>query len=166
MTLSLVRVDDRLIHGQVIAVWLRALNAEVIVIADDETANDEFLREILELAAPPGVEVEVHSVEDAVQPISELSASDIRTIVLMKSPTVARDLVLRGAPIETLNIGGMGAAEGRSTLYKNVSARPEELEAMRYLEQHGTKVEIQIVADDSPTAFSSVDPGKKAGATP
>ena len=62
MTLKLVRVDDRLIHGQVVAIWLKALGAKRIVIVDDKTAADEFLREILMLAAPPGVPVEVHDV--------------------------------------------------------------------------------------------------------
>ncbi|MEZ0240776.1 MAG: PTS sugar transporter subunit IIB, partial [Chloroflexota bacterium] len=51
MTLKLVRVDDRLIHGQVVAIWLKALRAQRIVIVDDRTAADEFLREILELAS-------------------------------------------------------------------------------------------------------------------
>src|ERR1035437_5108835 len=55
MSLRLVRIDDRLIHGQVVAGWLRALGAKRIVIVDDATARDEFLREVLTLAAPHGV---------------------------------------------------------------------------------------------------------------
>ena len=60
MTLKLVRVDDRLIHGQVVAIWLKALNAKRIVIVDDRTARDEFLREVITLSSPPGVPVEIH----------------------------------------------------------------------------------------------------------
>jgi len=157
MTLRLVRVDDRLIHGQVIAVWLRALGAEVIVVVDDATAQDDFLREVIELAAPEGVEVEVHGVADGAQAVKELAASDIATFVLVKSPQVALQLVEAGAPIDVLNVGGMGAAAGRTPLYKNISASPEELEAMRELERRGARVELRIVADDSPTPFSSVD---------
>ena len=66
MTLKLVRVDDRLIHGQVVAIWLKALNAHRIVIVDDRTARDEFLREVLILAAPRGVAVEMHEVEPGI----------------------------------------------------------------------------------------------------
>jgi mannose/fructose/N-acetylgalactosamine-specific phosphotransferase system component IIB len=59
VSLRLVRIDDRLIHGQVVAGWLRALGAQRIVIVDDAAARDEFLREVLTLAAPQGVPVEV-----------------------------------------------------------------------------------------------------------
>jgi len=156
MTLNLVRVDDRLIHGQVIAVWLRAVGADVIVIVDDETAQDEFLSEILELAAPPGVAVEVYGTADAVERVAELAESGTPAFVLVKSPVTALALVEAGAPIKVLNIGGMGAAPGRSTLYKNVSASEDEIRAMHRLEELGTRVEIRIVPDDSVTAFSSV----------
>lgn len=161
MPLHLVRVDDRLIHGQVIAVWLRALGAEVIVVVDDATAQDEFLSEVLELAAPEGVEVEVHSVADAIQPIKELAASDIGTFVLMKTPEVALRLVEAGAPITLLNVGGIGAAEGRTTLYRNISANEAERESMRELERRGVKVELRMVADATPVSFSSVDTVKE-----
>jgi len=156
MTLRLVRVDDRLIHGQVIAVWLRALGADTIVIADDETAADEFLAEVLELAAPPGVAVEVYPVDDAAPRIGELAEAATGTFVLMRSPATAVRLREHGVPIEVLNIGGIGAAPHRRTLYRNISASEEELAAMHRLEEMGTRVEFQIVADDSPVPFSSV----------
>ena len=55
MALKLVRIDDRLIHGQVVAVWLRTVGADRIVIVDDKTAKDDFLRDLMILAAPQGV---------------------------------------------------------------------------------------------------------------
>jgi PTS system mannose-specific IIB component len=158
MTLSLVRVDDRLIHGQVIAVWYRALGADVIVIVDDETAADEFLSDVLILAAPSGVDVEVYTVADAAARITELAESSDRAFVLVRSPISVLQLVKQGVPIPLLNIGGMGAASNRSKLYRNISASAAEIEAMHELERLGTKVEIRIVADDSAVSFSSVAP--------
>lgn len=158
MTLSLVRVDDRLIHGQVIALWLRALGADVILVADDETAEDEFLKDVLILAAPSGVDVEVYTVDEAAPRITELAASKERTFVLVRSPISVLRMVKQGVPIPLLNIGGMGAASNRSKLYKNISASTEEIDAMHALERLGTKVEIRIVADDNAVPFSSVAP--------
>ncbi|HMM83677.1 MAG TPA: PTS sugar transporter subunit IIB [Terrimesophilobacter sp.] len=158
MTLSLVRVDDRLIHGQVIAVWLRALGADVIVVADDETAEDEFLKDVLILAAPSGVDVEVYTVDEAAARVTELAGSKERTFVLVRSPISVLRMVEQGVPIPLLNIGGMGAASNRSKLYKNISASTEEIDAMHALERLGTKVEIRIVADDNAVPFSSVAP--------
>jgi PTS system mannose-specific IIB component len=156
MTLKLVRVDDRLIHGQVVAIWLKALGARRIVIVDDRTAADEFLREILELAAPPGVPVEVHDVERGTQRVRDLAAGPEPIFVLMRSPLTAVRLREAGVDFPLLNVGGMGAGPGRKVLYRNISASPEEIAAMRRLEEMGTTVELRIVENDRPVMFATV----------
>lgn len=156
MPLNLIRVDDRLIHGQVMAVWLRARRAETIVIADDDTAADEFLAEVLTYAAPPGVEVDVFAVDAAAPRLRDIQNSSENAFLLMKSPVVALRLKELGVLMTVLNIGGMGAGPGRAPFYKNVSASAEELTAIRELERSGTRVEIQIVADDKPVPVSSI----------
>ncbi|MCC7127721.1 MAG: PTS sugar transporter subunit IIB, partial [Microbacteriaceae bacterium] len=78
--------------------------------------------------------------------------------VLMRKPETALRMVELGVPIPVLNIGGMGATKDRSTLYKNISASPAEIDSLWELERKGTKVEIRIVADDPVVAFSSVAP--------
>ena len=156
MTLKLVRVDDRLIHGQVVAIWLKALGARRIVIVDDRTARDDFLREILELAAPPGVPVEVHEVEKGIERVRALVDDPEPVFVLMRSPVTAVRLREAGIEFPLLNVGGIGAGPGRKPLYRNISASPEEIEAMRQLEAMGTKVELRIVENDRPVMFSSV----------
>jgi PTS system mannose-specific IIB component len=156
MTLKLVRVDDRLIHGQVVAIWLKALGARRIVIVDDRTAADEFLREILELAAPPGVPVEVHDVEHGTQRVRDLAAAPEPIFVLMRSPITAVRMREAGVEFPLLNVGGMGAGPGRKVLYRNISASPEEIGAMRRLEELGTTVELRIVENDRPVMFATV----------
>src|SRR5690625_4678454 len=116
MPLSLVRVDDRLIHGQVIAVWVRALNPSIIVIADAGTAADEFLAEVLELAAPPCADGEALTVADAVPRIIQLAESPTRAYVQVRSPVSALELRKQGAPIDVRNVGRIGSAPGRKPL--------------------------------------------------
>ncbi|MBM4409018.1 MAG: PTS sugar transporter subunit IIB [Chloroflexi bacterium] len=157
MTLKLVRVDDRLIHGQVVAVWLRAVGAHRIVIVDDRTAQDEFLRDLVVLAAPQGVQVEVHSVADGAARVMDLADTSEDVFVLLRSPVIALGLRRAGVPFDVLNVGGMGSGPGRRSLYKNISANEDELAAMRELEKMGTRVELRIVADDRAVPFSSVD---------
>ena len=156
MTLRLVRVDDRLIHGQVVAIWLRALGAKRIVIVDDKTARDEFLREILELAAPPGVPVEVHDVAAGTERVRELATAPEPVFVIMRSPLTALRMREAGVDFPLLNVGGIGAGPGRKPLYRNISASPEEVQAMRRLEELGTRVELRIVENDRPVMFASV----------
>lgn len=157
MTLKLVRVDDRLIHGQVVAIWLKALNARRIVIVDDRTARDEFLREVITLAAPSGVPVEVLDVESGTERVRALAADSEPVFVLMRSPLVALHLRQAGVEFPLLNVGGLGAGPSRKPLYRNISASPEEREALRSLESMGTSVELRIVENDRPVAFRSVD---------
>jgi PTS system mannose-specific IIB component len=157
MALKLVRVDDRLIHGQVVTIWLKALHATRIVIVDDRTARDEFLREILELAAPRGVPTEILEVEPGIVRVRELAAAPEPIFVLMRSPVTAVKLREAGIEFPILNVGGIGAGPGRKPLYRNISASPEEFEAMRRLEALGTKVELRIVEQDRPVWFASVD---------
>lgn len=159
MALKLVRVDDRLIHGQVVAVWLKAVGADRIIIVDDRTAQDAFLTEVLTLAAPPGVPVEVYGLAEGIERVARAAGDAEQVFVLMRSPITALRLREAGIPIETLNVGGIGAGPGRKPLYKNISANAEELEAMRALERSGTRVELRIVPDDRGVAFASLDKG-------
>lgn len=157
MALKLVRVDDRLIHGQVVAVWLKAVGADRIIIVDDRTAQDAFLKEVLILAAPPGVPVEVHGLADGIERVARAANDDEQVFVLMRSPITALRLREAGIPFATLNVGGIGAGPGRTPLYKNISANAEEIEAMRALERSGTRVELRIVPDDRGVAFAALD---------
>jgi len=157
MALRLVRVDDRLIHGQVVAIWLKALGARRIVILDDRTAADDFLREVITYAAPREVPVEILDVATGTERVRELAADSEPTFVLMRSPMVALHLREAGVEFPLLNVGGMGAGPGRKSLYRNISASPEEMDVMRRIEAMGTKVELRIVENDRPIAFASVD---------
>jgi D-glucosaminate-specific PTS system IIB component len=157
MSLRLVRIDDRLIHGQVVAVWLRALGAERIVIVDDATARDEFLREVLTLAAPHGVPVEVLGVAEGAARLTTLAASPEPVMVLARSPRTVLALRHAGVPIVVVDVGGLGAGPGRRRLHKTISVSPAELAELRELEQLGTRVEIQIVADDRPIPLQALD---------
>jgi PTS system mannose-specific IIB component len=157
MGLRLVRVDDRLIHGQVVAIWLKALGAHRIVIVDDRTAHDDFLREVIELAAPAGTAVEIHDLAAGAERVRELAAQPEPIFVLVRSPITALRLREAGVEFPLLNVGGIGAGPDRKKLYRNISASADELDAMRKLEAMGTQVEFRIVENDRPVSFASVD---------
>jgi D-glucosaminate-specific PTS system IIB component len=155
--LSLVRVDDRLIHGQVVTIWLKALGARRILIVDDPTARDEFLREVITLAAPRGVPVEIHGLAEGTERVRQAAASTEPVMVLLRSPVTAVQLRKAGVEFPILNVGGIGAGPRRRPLYRNISASAEELEAMRDLERMGTRVELRVVENDRPVWFAAVD---------
>ena len=157
MTLRLVRIDDRLIHGQVVAVWLRAVGADRIVIVDDRVAADAFLVDVLTLAAPAGVPVEVLDVASGAARVRALADAPDAVFVLVKTPLTALALLRAGVPMDVVNLGGMGSGPGRRPLYRTISASGEERAALRDIEALGTPVEIRIAADDRAVPVASVD---------
>jgi mannose/fructose/N-acetylgalactosamine-specific phosphotransferase system component IIB len=158
MGIEMVRVDDRLIHGQVVALWLTTLDARRIVVVDDATADDAFLREVVELAAPAGTPVEVLNLAAGTERLAATGDFDEKVLVLVRTPETALALRRAGIAFGVLNLGGLGAAANRRPLHRSISASPEELEALRQLEQLGTRVEIQAVPGDHPLALASIVP--------
>ncbi|MBP1042294.1 PTS sugar transporter subunit IIB [Vagococcus sp. BWB3-3] len=144
----LARIDDRLIHGQVMTSWLNVTGATRIIIVDDETAQDAFLKMIVTSVAPANVKTEVYTIEEAVTVFKGLAERSEKVIVLVKYPSVLVNLAEKGIVFAEINIGGMGAKEGRQKFYKNISASPEELQALSVLIAKGSDIFIQIIAED------------------
>ena len=148
---SLVRVDDRLIHGQVIISWLPKIKCKKIIVVDDLVANDSYLSEVVHLAAPDGIAVNILSIEAA---LSQLDIfSDV--LLLVKSPVTALELYKGGLSYDKLIIGGMGARSDRKTLYRNISASEDELAALDELSQLGVTPVYQVLSSDRAVPYKS-----------
>lgn len=141
--LLLVRVDDRLIHGQVMTAWMKTYSqTEQIIVVDDQVAQDEFMLFVLQNAAPKGLKVKAITEEKAIQVL--LKGLKHPTIILVKSICSLKSLIEAGVDITAVNIGGMGMREGRTPLYKNVSADEAERACIRDFKARGIDVAIQI----------------------
>lgn len=150
---GLVRVDDRLIHGQVIAGWCKHKPFTHIVIVDDGTAADPFMRQVLSLAAP-GLHIGVMPVEEGSRILAQDAPQRSTTMVLVKSPLVARELYDRGVKFKRLNVGGIGSAPGRKSLFKNISASAEEIAALKYLQAQGVEITLLTVPGEQSVSFA------------
>lgn len=146
----LARIDDRLIHGQVMTSWLNFTGANKIIVVDDETAADSFMKMIVTSCAPSNVKTVVYTKAEAVKYFNsnEYTDSEDKIIILAKDPETYLTLSETGI-IAKINLGGMGSRQGRTTLYKNISASPEEKKAFVELLQKGIEISIQIVAEDN-----------------
>ena len=154
--LGLVRVDDRLIHGQVITVWCKHHRFTRIVIVDDGVAADPFMQEVLRLAAPPGLQVDVFSIEESIKVLSQDTPDWGTTMVLLKSPLAAKRLYDGGLKYGALNVGGIGSGPGRKNVFKNISASGEEIAILRYLMDKGVKITLLTVPGERSKAFSDL----------
>lgn len=141
--LTLVRIDDRLIHGQVMTAWLKQRPSKRVIIIDDVVANDEFNKQILEMAAPKDLIVEILNQEDGLNRLLNLEAD--KTMLLVKSPNTLRYLYENGVEFEEIVVGGMGINGNRKTFYKNLAADKKEIESLRFLKEHIGNVYIQVI---------------------
>ena len=152
----LCRIDDRLIHGQVMTSWLHATGANKIMIVDDETAQNPFLKTVFKSAVPSGIGVGVFNEAKAADRLKKGFKPSDRVIVLAKYPQTFESLVQRGAHVSEVIIGGMGSREDRSKFYRNISASEDEKRSMQALIDAGVEVDIQILADDGKVDVSKL----------
>ena len=148
LNIVLTRIDDRLIHGQVVTAWAKITKGNRIVVVDDEVAQDDFMISILKMAAPSSFEMGVYSVEDASKILKE-DSKDERVIILVKKPETILSLINNGVDIKSINLGGMGATVGRKQLYRNISISDTEKDCFKELISKGVHVYVQIVPDAS-----------------
>lgn len=143
----LARVDDRLIHGEVVSVWTPSLSINRIVVADDGVAADKFNSRVLKALAPAGVKVNVYSVDDAGAKLKEEEIKGERILVLAKTPITFRRMVDNGVAIREVNLGGMGLRDERTPFIKNVSCSPDEIESIRHMMDKSVRVYYQLVPE-------------------
>jgi len=143
----LARIDDRLIHGQVMTAWMKTRPAKRILVIDDKVAADAFMIEVIELAAPTGVKVDVYSCDQAIEALKD--GLDTPTILLAKVPDTYKRLLDGGIALGEINLGGMGMAPGRKTLYKNIAASEVERSVMKGFLAQGIDIKIQIIPSEN-----------------
>ena len=148
MNITLARIDDRLIHGQVTTVWSKVANAQRIIICNDDVYNDDVRRTLLRQAAPPGMKVNVVNIEKAVAVYHNPQYQDETVFYLFTNPQDVLTMVQQGVKIATLNISGMAWRPGKKQLTKAVSLDAADINAFQQLDTLGVKLDLRVVASD------------------
>lgn len=149
INVCLARIDDRLIHGQVMAAWIKQCDANEVVIVDDELSKDTFLVMMMKSLIPEEIGLKVFNEEDAQSYLVGDSGKE-KILILVKAPKTILSLVENGVKLNYLNIGGMGMKSGRAKLFKNIAASDDEKIAFRQLVDKGLTVQIQVVPTEKP----------------
>ena len=145
-----LRVDERLIHGQIAMVWSRALNLDGIVVANDEAAENELQQKALKMAVPNGIKVIIKTLDDAVTLLKDKRASDMKLLVLVRTIGDALYLAKQLDNIGYLNIGNVGkSVQGdKQTLTKFVMLTTDELTNLKELVTVYPKTALQNLPSD------------------
>ena len=143
-----IRVDDRLIHGQVATRWAPGLKVNRIMIIDDAVAVNETEKSILRMAAPAGVNTSILQFEKALANIKNGNYAGQRVMLVVKSPVILVKMMEAGINLLPVNIGNMSNRPGTTQYKKSISMTEDEKAAVEKLLQSGIKVTAQMVPDE------------------
>ena len=148
MGIHLYRIDDRLIHGQVVVGWGQPLDIRFLVLVDDLVASSDWEKELYRMAVPPEMEIMFADVSSAVREHARW-ASDPRPGILITGDIASMHRLVSGVKaIGSINIGGIHHRAGRVEKLRYIFLTPAEEEELRALEASG----VEVTAQDVPSA--------------
>lgn len=151
-----IRVDDRLIHGQVATVWTLATRATRMMVVDDDVVHDQLHKEALKLACPQGRKLSILTAKKAAENLLARQYVGERVFILVKNPRTLREMYDGGFRFTHVTVGNMGGKTGTRVLQKAVSVDEADIENFQYLINHGVKVTAQMVPSDAAAELSSL----------
>lgn len=146
--IKLVRIDFRLMHGQVVTNWLKQVSADSVLIVDDKLAADKFLAQVFLMAAPPGVKVAIRSIEKAVVSFQKEIFKGEKMLILFKSVANAKTAFDLGFPLEKLQVAGLGNGTNKIMISNELSLSREEADMLLDMQSKGVEITLQVTPKD------------------
>lgn len=150
MPVELCRIDDRLIHGQVVVGWGQPLDIRLLVLVDDFVVASDWEQELYRMAVPPEMEIRFESVDSAARRYDEYAADRRKSIFIVADIDTMSKLVARVPAIRAVNLGGLHHRAGRGQKLRYVFLTPDEERMLRELQTSG----VTVTAQDVPAAHA------------
>ena len=151
-----VRVDDRLIHGQVVTQWVKVFKAQKIVVIDDTVAKDKMQKNILKFAAPSDIKVSISSVEKAAEVWEKNKFGNLSVFVLFKDVKQIAKLKEKGVSFDEITLGNMSIVNGRKQIYKSTGFTEEEAQVLFDLQKDGMHIFFQTQPTDKKESLDAI----------
>lgn len=140
-----VRIDDRLVHGQVCSYWVPYFSVDRIVVVDDLVARDEMRKSVLRLACPDRCKLSIFNAEKAADKFLRNIDRDIKVLILCNRPHPIVQMADAGFQVEYVTVGNISSREGSRQIANTAYATPEEWEDFQELARRGVKIFDQMV---------------------
>lgn len=146
--IKLLRVDDRLLHGQVAFAWTKNLKINLIVVANDTIAHDEFTKMTLGLAKPQGVNLTIVEVKKATEILNTEKVKKYSTLIIVNNMVDAQRIADSVAEIKSINIGGIKEREGSKRYTNAVTLTEDDIRICKELIEKDIEVEARQMPVD------------------
>lgn len=147
------RIDDRLIHGQVITSWTRFYDLKHIIIIDDAVANDMIQKKIIEMVTPSSVNVEIIPISDSLNKMRNINEN---TMILVKTPLTLLELLEQDINVPEVIIGGMQFSSGKTKLSSAVSVNDVEKNALITMLDKDVEIFVQMIPTEKKRKFKDL----------
>ena len=144
-----LRVDYRLVHGQVAISWSRALGVDCILVANDEVAKDEMRQSMLRISKPQGIKLVIKSMEDSIKAIKSGVTDKYKLFIVVNNVKDVERLTDAVPEINDVNLGVLPAVEGSRALSKAINVTADDTETLKHLLSKGIRMEIQQVPTET-----------------
>lgn len=152
--IKLLRVDHRLLHGQVAFAWTGHLDADAILIANDDVASNDLRKATIRLARPQGVKLVMKSIEDSIDIINSGATDDYKLFIVVETVEDAFKLASKVDEIELVNLGGCKSTPDTKMFSRNVNLSHSDEDYLRELIKLGKVVEIRTVPSENAKSFT------------
>lgn len=157
---KLLRIDERLIHGQVANQWARQLAVDAIVVANDDAANSDIIKTSLHMAAPAGIKVVVQTVQGAIKQLNDPRSQNMQIFVVVNNPADAYEIIKNVPGIPYMNVGNFGrvniAKMNRQRFTDSLYANSEEVEIFKKILATGIDCEVRVLSSDQKVSLASL----------
>lgn len=147
--IKLVRVDHRLIHGQVAFSWTKFAGVDCILVASDDVANDELRMNMLRMARPQSVKLIIKNLEQSIAALNSNVTDKYQMMILLESVDDAYKLFNAVPSLKELNLGGTKSADDKKQISKAVHLTDLEIDKVKELVEKGVDVTVQMVPEDT-----------------
>lgn len=142
--IKMVRIDYRMVHGQIVAKWIKFRPVDRLVLADDELADDSFMGDIYRMAVP-GREVDIVKLADIQEAIDR---KDDTVMLIFKDVDAAYQVFKEGLQLPELNVGAVQNGPKRKAVIQGVSLSPDEYEKLKEMKATGLNVFMQPIPEN------------------
>ena len=144
----MTRIDNRLVHGQVGVTWTNSLGANLLLVANDNAAEDKTQQNLMDMVVADGVQTRYFTLQKTIDVIHK-AASHQKIFIVCKTPQDVLTLVKGGVPIKFVNVGNMHFSEGKKQVHKTVSIDDADIAAFKELLALGIPCEVRRVPDEA-----------------
>lgn len=150
MKITVMRIDDRLIHGQIVTKWIDYANAKMILVVDDAAASDPMQQMLLKLAVPSGIKLEILTKVDALKRIQS-DTTEICVLLMIRNPREANAFLDMGFSIDMINIGNISNSKsetGRKKILDFIYLEDQDVDALQALAAKKVSLDVRAIPSD------------------